>query len=125
MRLMREAQRETELRGGSEASCDDSQTGSPVDAEYVEGESVEGADQVPNLTISSATSSAATASGPSAGTCSASSSVTSEIPGLDKDVPLTLLNGCKQAKDVYSVSSSCGITLLCVVGEEMSRALSC
>jgi hypothetical protein len=29
----------------------------------------------------------------------------------------------KQAKDVYSVSSSSGITLLCVVGEELTRAL--
>lgn len=29
----------------------------------------------------------------------------------------------KQQKDVYSVPSSCGITLLCVVGEEMTRSL--
>lgn len=29
----------------------------------------------------------------------------------------------KTPKDVYSVSSSCGITLLCVVSEEMSSAL--
>lgn len=29
----------------------------------------------------------------------------------------------KHQKDVYSVPSSCGITLLCVVGEEMMRSL--
>lgn len=33
------------------------------------------------------------------------------------------LSRTKQPKDVYSVSPSCGITLLCVVSEEMSRAL--
>jgi Myb-like DNA-binding domain len=122
MRLMREAQRQTELRDG----------GKPTDGEEgaVDCDSTAGSEQGEDLpgcgTASSLSSSAATACGPSPATCSASSSATSEVPGgADANRQKTPLYAAavKQAKDVYSVSSSSGITLLCVVGEELTRAL--
>lgn len=44
--------------------------------------------------------------------------------GQDPDA-LVDVNGkrVKPQKDVYSVSPSCGISLLCVVSEEMTRSL--
>jgi hypothetical protein len=122
MRLMREAQRQTELRDG----------GKPTDGEEdaADCDSTPPTTQVEDVpgcgTASSLSSSAATACGPSPASCSASSSATSEVPcaaDAKQQKALQQAAATKQAKDVYSVSSSSGITLLCVVGEELTRAL--
>lgn len=115
MRLMREAQRETELRAAAQAAAE----------AHDEGE-----DEVMETGESVSSAYLAGGRGPEAGVCSATSSISSDVPeklegkATSGKKAAAASGASKQPKDVYSVPPSCGITLLCVVGEEMSRALS-
>lgn len=89
MRLMREAQRETEQRAAAAAAAE---RAAAAAAECEDGSAASAATDV--------------------GGCNESAASEVDRPPV------------KQAKEVYSVSSSCGITLLSVVGDELMRALS-
>lgn len=128
MRLMREAQRETELRVANVYQAqgpagDSSQCGH--ESQQKTGDGSEPATLSSTSTAVDMCSPVGCISTSPSQSSSWSSDVAvtkTEKNTYDNNEPAS---SNKSAKDVYSVPASCGLTLLCVVSEEMSRALSC